>query len=172
MKYLFPWNWTFAGVMKLLDSGMTGFKRLFKCVAILFLSFELLCRFVNCLYLWFDSPYETFTMTFFDALREIISLLASGYALKLIKQFNHLWVNHYKGKLISKIITNLVIYQASTIGRAPTKSDVVKVVEILEITENNLGVFDALQLEKGFFSETFLCENKNLYIFMTIALLM
>ena len=83
MKYLFPWNWTFAGVMKLLDSGMTGFKRLFKCVAILFLSFELLCRFVNCLYLWFDSPYETFTMTFFDALREIISLLASGYALKL-----------------------------------------------------------------------------------------
>ena len=66
----------------------------------------------------------------------------SGYALKLIKQFKHLWVDHYKSKLISKIITNLVIYQASTLGRAPTKSDVVKVIEILEITENNLGKLD------------------------------
>src|SRR6056300_289977 len=66
----------------------------------------------------------------------------SGYALKLIKQFKHLWVDHYKGKLISKIITNLVIYQASTSGRAPTKSDVIKVIEILEITENNLGKLD------------------------------
>ena len=72
-------------------------------------------------------------------LEEVFSIPSpdSGYALKLIKQFNHLWVNHYKGKLISKIITNLVIYQASMSGRAPTKSDVVKVVEILEITENN-----------------------------------
>ena len=59
----------------------------------------------------------------------------SGYALKLIKQFKHLWVDHYKGKLISKIITNLVIYQASVSGRAPTKSDVVKVIETLQITE-------------------------------------
>ena len=66
----------------------------------------------------------------------------SGYALKLIKQFKHLWVDHYKGKLISKIVTNLVIYQASILGRAPTKSDVVKVIEILEITENNLGKLD------------------------------
>jgi hypothetical protein len=66
----------------------------------------------------------------------------SGYALKLIKQFKHLWVDHYKGKLISKIVTNLVIYQASMLGRAPTKSDVVKVIEILEITENNLGKLD------------------------------
>jgi hypothetical protein len=77
-------------------------------------------------------------------LEEVFSIPSpdSGYALKLIKQFNHLWVNHYKGKLISKIITNLVIYQASMSGRAPTKSDVVKVVEILEITENNLGKLD------------------------------
>ena len=66
----------------------------------------------------------------------------SGYALKLIKQFKHLWVDHYKGQLISKIVTNLVIYQASILGRAPTKSDVVKVIEILEITENNLGKLD------------------------------
>ena len=56
-------------------------------------------------------------------LEEVFSIPSpdSGYALKLIKQFNHLWVNHYKGKLISKIITNLVIYQASMSGRAPTK---------------------------------------------------
>ena len=75
----------------------------------------------------------------------------SGYALKLIKQFKHLWADHYKSKLISKIITNLVIYQASTIGRAPTKSDVVKVIEILEITENNLGKLDkdTLKISSG-----------------------
>lgn len=77
-------------------------------------------------------------------LEEVFSIPSSdsGYALKLIKQFKHLWVDHYKGKLISKIITNLVIYQASTSGRAPTKSDVIKVIEILEITENNLGKLD------------------------------
>ena len=77
-------------------------------------------------------------------LEEVFSIPSpdSGYALKLIKQFKHLWVDHYKSKLISKIITNLVIYQASTLGRAPTKSDVVKVIEILEITENNLGKLD------------------------------
>ena len=77
-------------------------------------------------------------------LEEVFSIPSpdSGYALKLIKQFKHLWLNHYKSKLISKIITNLVIYQASTLGRAPTKSDVVKVIEILEITENNLGKLD------------------------------
>jgi len=77
-------------------------------------------------------------------LEEVFSIPSpdSGYALKLIKQFKHLWVDHYKSKLISKIITNLVIYQASTLGRAPTKSDVIKVVEILEITENNLGKLD------------------------------
>ena len=77
-------------------------------------------------------------------LEEVFSIPSpdSGYALKLIKQFKHLWVDHYKSKLISKIITNLVIYQASTLGRAPTKSDVVKVIEMLEITENNLGKLD------------------------------
>ena len=66
----------------------------------------------------------------------------SGYALKLIKQFQHLWIKHYKRKLISKVITNMVIYQASVSGRAPTKSDVIKVIEILEISENDLGKLD------------------------------
>ena len=66
----------------------------------------------------------------------------SGYALKLIKQFNHLWIKHYKRKLIFKVITNMVIYQASVSGRAPTKSDVIKVIETLEISENDLGKLD------------------------------
>ena len=37
-------------------------------------------------------------------LEEVFSIPSpnSGYALKLIKQFKHLWVDHYKGKLISK----------------------------------------------------------------------
>ena len=86
-------------------------------------------------------------------LEEVFSIPSpdSGYALKLIKQFKHLWADHYKSKLISKIITNLVIYQASTLGRAPTKSDVIKVIEILEITENNLGKLDkdTLKISSG-----------------------
>ena len=51
----------------------------------------------------------------------------SGYALKLIKKYEHLWSSHHKKKLISKIISNLVIYQASLVGRGPTKSDIEKV---------------------------------------------
>ena len=46
----------------------------------------------------------------------------SGYALKLIK-----------------IISNLVIYQASLVGRGPTKSDIEKVLKVLEINETSLG---------------------------------
>ena len=36
----------------------------------------------------------------------------------------------------------MVIYQASVSGRAPTKSDVIKVIETLEISENDLGKLD------------------------------
>lgn len=66
----------------------------------------------------------------------------SGYALKLIKEFQPLWSQHYKKNLISKVVTNLVIYQASKAGRAPTRSDVVKVVQALSITENSVGILD------------------------------
>ena len=55
----------------------------------------------------------------------------SGYALKLIKKYEHLWSSHHKKKLISKIISNLVIYQASLVGRGPTKSDIEKVYELM-----------------------------------------
>ena len=83
-------------------------------------------------------------------LEEVFSIPSpdTGYALKLIKEFNHLWANHYKSKLIFKVITNLVIYQASIAGRAPTKSDVVRVVEKLEIHENSLGKLDKDTLKR------------------------
>jgi len=55
----------------------------------------------------------------------------SGYALKLIKKYEHFWSSHHKKKLITKIISNLVIYQASLAGRGPTKSDIEKVLKVL-----------------------------------------
>ena len=64
----------------------------------------------------------------------------SGYALKLIKKYEHLWSSHHKKKLITKVISNLVIYQASLVGRGPTKSDIEKVLKVLEISETSLGL--------------------------------
>jgi len=64
----------------------------------------------------------------------------SGYALKLIKKYEHLWSSHHKRKLITKIVSNLVIYQASLAGRGPTKSDIEKVLKVLEISETSLGL--------------------------------
>ena len=64
----------------------------------------------------------------------------SGYALKLIKKYEHFWSSHHKKKLISKIISNLVIYQASLAGRGPTKTDIEKVLKVLEISETSLGL--------------------------------
>ena len=64
----------------------------------------------------------------------------SGYALKLIKKYEHSWSSHHKKKLITKIISNLVIYQASFAGRGPTKSDIEKVLKVLEISETSLGL--------------------------------
>ena len=66
----------------------------------------------------------------------------SGYALKLIKKYEHLWSSHHKKKLISKIISNLVIYQASLVGRGPSKSDIEKVLKVLEINETSLGLLN------------------------------
>ena len=64
----------------------------------------------------------------------------SGYALKLIKKYEHFWSSHHKKKLITKIISNLVIYQASMAGRGPTKTDIEKVLKVLEISEASLGL--------------------------------
>ena len=60
---------------------MKRFKRFFKWCAILCLAFELLYRLINCLYVWYSFPYRTFDTTICEALREIIALLAAGYAL-------------------------------------------------------------------------------------------
>ena len=53
---------------------------------------------------------------------------------------NIFWSSHHKKKLITKIISNLVIYQASLAGRGPTKSDIEKVLKALEISETSLGL--------------------------------
>ena len=66
----------------------------------------------------------------------------SGYALKLIKPFTPMWKDNHKHKLITKVVTNLVIFQAST------KSDVIKVIEILKITDSDIGVLDKETLKK------------------------
>lgn len=88
------------------------------------------------------------TITTID--EEIFSIPSpdSGYALKLIKEFQPLWSQHYKKNLITKVVTNLVIYQASKAGRAPTRSDVVKVVKALSITEKSVGILDKETLLK------------------------
>ena len=72
----------------------------------------------------------------------------SGYALKLIKPFTPMWKDNHKHKLTTKVVTNLVIFQASKIGRAPTKSDVIKVIEILKITYSDIGVLDKETLKE------------------------
>ena len=88
------------------------------------------------------------TITTID--EEIFSIPSpdSGYALKLIKEFQPHWSQHYKKNLITKVVTNLVIYQASKAGRAPTRSDVVKVVKALSMTEKSVGILDKETLLK------------------------
>ena len=71
----------------------------------------------------------------------------SGYALKLIKKYEHFWNTHHKKKLITKIISNLVIYQASLVGRGPTKSDIERVLEVLAISENSIGLLNKENLQ-------------------------
>jgi len=73
----------------------------------------------------------------------------SGYALKLIKKYEHFWNTHHKKKLITKIISNLVIYQASLVGRGPTKSDIERVLEVLQISENSLGLLNKENLQQA-----------------------
>ena len=101
------------------------------------------------------------TITTID--EEIFSIPSpdSGYALKLIKEFQPLWSQHYKKNLITKVVTNLVIYQASKAGRAPTRSDVVKVVQALSITENSVGILDKEILLKFFPNFITIPSNKS-----------
>ena len=58
-----------------------------------------------------------------------------------------MWKDSHKHKLITKVVTNLVIYQASKIGRAPTKNDVIKVIDVLKISDSDTGVLDSATLK-------------------------
>ena len=58
-----------------------------------------------------------------------------------------MWKDNHKHKLITKVVTNLVIYQASKIGRAPTKNDVTKVIDVLKISDSDTGVLDPATLK-------------------------
>ena len=44
----------------------------------------------------------------------------SGFALKIVNKYKTLWSNHPRNKLVSSIVTNLMIHRAAHFGRAPT----------------------------------------------------
>ena len=51
-------------------------------------------------------------------------------------------------KLISSVVTNLIIYRASNYGRAPTVSDLHLVLGLLRISENSIGELNDEVLDK------------------------
>ncbi len=63
----------------------------------------------------------------------------SGFALKIVGSYKDIWGTHPRHKLITSVITNLIIYRASKIGRAPTVTDLHLVLGLLRITENSSG---------------------------------
>ena len=63
----------------------------------------------------------------------------SGFALKIVSNYKNIWKSHPRNKLISSVITNLIIYRASHYGRAPTINDLHLVLGLLRISENNTG---------------------------------
>ena len=63
----------------------------------------------------------------------------SGFALKIVNKYKTLWQQHPRQKLVTSIVTNLMISRASHFGRAPTVYDFHHILGILRITENNLG---------------------------------
>ena len=46
----------------------------------------------------------------------------SGFALKIVNKYKTLWQQHPRQKLVTSIVTNLMINRASHFGRAPTIS--------------------------------------------------
>ena len=63
----------------------------------------------------------------------------SGFAIKIVNKYKTLWGNHPRNKLVSSIVTNLMINRAAHFGRAPTVYDLHHILGILRITENSLG---------------------------------
>ena len=63
----------------------------------------------------------------------------SGFAIKIVNKYKFLWKNHPRHKLVTTIITNLIISRAAHFGRAPTVYDFHHVLGLLRISENSLG---------------------------------
>ncbi len=72
----------------------------------------------------------------------------SGFALKIVNKYKNIWEMHPRKKLISSVVTNLIIYRASNYGRAPTVSDLHLVLGFLRISENNIGELNDEVLDK------------------------
>ena len=72
----------------------------------------------------------------------------SGFALKIVNNYKSIWEDHARNKLISSVVTNLIIYRASNYGRAPTISDLHLVLGLLRISENNTGELNDEVLDK------------------------
>ncbi len=72
----------------------------------------------------------------------------SGFALKIVNKYKNIWETHPRKKLISSVVTNLVIYRASNYGRAPTVSDLHLVLGLLRISENSIGELNDEVLDK------------------------
>ena len=72
----------------------------------------------------------------------------SGFALKIVNKYKNIWEMHPRKKLISSVVTNLIIYRASNYGRAPTVSDLHLVLGLLRISENSTGELNDEVLDK------------------------
>jgi len=72
----------------------------------------------------------------------------SGFALKIVNKYKNIWEMHPRKKLISSVVTNLIIYRASNYGRAPTLSDLHLVLGLLRISENSIGELNDEVLDK------------------------
>ena len=83
----------------------------------------------------------------------------SGFALKIVNKYKNIWEMHPRKKLISSVVTNLIIYRASNYGRAPTVSDLHLVLGLLRISENSIGELNDEVLDK--YAEE---EPKGLYL--------
>ena len=64
----------------------------------------------------------------------------SGFALKIVNKYENIWEEHPRKKLITSIVTNLMIYRSSSFGRAPTVSDLHLILGLLRISNKNLSL--------------------------------
>ena len=72
----------------------------------------------------------------------------TGFALKIVSSYKNIWDTHPRNKLITSVITNLIIYRASHFGRAPTISDLHLVLGLLSVSEISIGELNDEVLDK------------------------